>query len=55
MNWVLYAILLGAWWILTLVDVATLNSLESRPHPAVVTASVVCLSIVFLGLLVVLA
>lgn len=55
MNWVLYAILVGAWWLLTLMDVAVLNGLENRPHPAVVTTSVICLTAVFLGLLLILA
>ncbi len=55
MNWILYAVLLGAWWLLTLLTVTVLGSLESRPPASVVTASVLCVTVVFLGLLVVLA
>lgn len=54
MNWVLYSVLLGVWWVLMLLTVAVLNSFENRPHPLVVTMSVVCMTVVFLGLIVVL-
>ena len=54
MNWVLYSVLLSVWWVLMLLTIAVLGGFENRPHPLVVTMSVVSMTVVFLGLIVVL-
>lgn len=55
MNWVLYTVLLGGWWLLMLLTLGVLGGFDNRPHPMVQTFAVICLTVVFLGLIVVLA
>ena len=55
MNWGLFALLLVIWWVLMLLTVSTVNALSDAQSRATEAVAVASMTVVFLGLMVVLA